>query len=125
VWISDTRVPGGRRLNLAAFPLPSGYGQGNLGRNALRGFSFSQLDLSLRRMIPISERWRINLAAEGYNILNHPNFANPTPFEGENMSSPNFGIVTQMMNQTFGGGVNPLYRSGGARSMEFSVRLQF
>lgn len=125
VWLSDPRVPGGRRLNIAAFPLPTGYAQGNLGRNALRGFSFSQLDLSLRRTVPIGEHWGVDLAAAGYNILNHPNFANPTPFEGENMSSPNFGIVTQMMNQTFGGGVNSLYRSGGARSMEFSVRLHF
>jgi hypothetical protein len=125
VWLKDPRVPGGKRLNLAAFPLPSNYGQGSLGRNALRGFSFKQVDLSLRREIPIGERWRINLAAAGYNILNHPNFANPTPLEGENMSSPDFGIVTQMMNQTFGGGVNPLYRQGGSRSLEFSVRLQF
>jgi hypothetical protein len=125
IWLSDPKVPGGRRLNLAAFPLPSGFGQGNLGRNSLRGFSFSQLDLSLRRMIAVSERWRVNFAATGYNIFNHPNFANPTPFEGQNMSSPNFGLVTGMVNQTFGGGVNSLYRFGGSRSMEFSVRLQF
>jgi hypothetical protein len=30
-----------------------------------------------------------------------------------------------MLNQSFGGGVNSLYRAGGPRSMEFSVRLQF
>ena len=33
-------------------------------------------------MIPVGEHWRINLAAEGYNILNHPNFANATNIEG-------------------------------------------
>jgi hypothetical protein len=125
VWIDDVTVPGGKRLNAAAFSVPTGYVQGNLGRNALRGFGFAQLDLSLRRMIPITERYQIGIAAEGYNILNHPNFANPSPLEGANMSSPNFGIVTQMMNQAFGGGVNPLFRSGGSRSMELSLRLQF
>jgi len=125
IWIDDPKVPGGKRLNIAAFSAPTGYAQGDLGRNALRGFGFSQLDLSLRRMIPITERYQIGIAAEGYNILNHPNFANPSPLEGANMSSPNFGIVTQMMNQAFGGGVNPLFRSGGSRSMELSVRLQF
>jgi hypothetical protein len=125
LWIQDPKVPGGKRLNLAAFSIPTGYTQGDLGRNALRGFGFAQLDLSLRRMIPITERYQIGIAAEGYNILNHPNFANPSPFEGANMSSPSFGIVTQMTNQSFGGGVNPLFRSGGSRSMELSLRLQF
>lgn len=125
VWISDPHVPGGRRLNLAAFTIPDGYAQGNLGRNSLRGFPSSQLDLSLRRVIPITERWRFSIAAEGFNILNHPNFANPSPFEGANMSSANFGIVTRMVNQSFGGGVNSLYRSGGSRSMELALRLQF
>lgn len=125
IWIDDPKVPGGKRLNFAAFSVPTGYAQGDLGRNALRGFGFAQLDLSLRRMIPITDRYQIGIAAQGYNILNHPNFANPSPLEGANMSSPNFGIVTQMMNQAFGGGVNPLFRSGGSRSMELSLRLQF
>jgi len=125
VWISDPQAPGGRRLNPAAFYIDDGYAQGNLGRNALRGFSFGQLDLSLRRVLPITERLQMSIAAQGYNILNHPNFANPSPMEGGNMSSPNFGVVTRMMNQGGGGGVNSLYRSGGARSMELSLRLQF
>jgi len=125
IWISDSHVPGGRRLNPAAFYISDGYQQGNLGRNTLRGFSFGQLDLSLRRVIPISERWQMSVAAQGYNVLNHPNFANPSPMEGANMASPNFGIVTRMMNQGLGGGVNSLYRSGGARSMELSLRLGF
>jgi hypothetical protein len=125
IWIIDGNSPGRRRLNKAAFEMPDGYEQGNLGRNALRGFGVGQLDLSLRRALPITERFRIDIAAQGYNILNHPNFANVSPMEGGNMSSPNFGVVTRMMNQSFGGGVNALYRSGGARSMELSLRLQF
>jgi hypothetical protein len=125
IWISDPKAPGGRRVNKAAFSLPSDYAQGDLGRNALRGFSFGQLDLSLRRTIPIAKGFQLNVAAQGYNILNHPNFANPSPLEGGNMSSPNFGVATQMMNQSFGGGVNQLYRSGGPRSMELSIRVQF
>jgi hypothetical protein len=124
IWISDPHAPGGRRLNRGAFTLPSGYEQGNLGRNSLRGFAFGQLDASLRRSIPIGERVQLNIAAQGYNATNHPNFANPSPSEGANMSSPNFGQVTEMMSQSAGGGTS-LYRNGGSRSMEFSVRLQF
>ncbi len=125
IWISDPKVPGGRRLNPAAFFIPTGYQQGNLGRNSFRGFSLSQLDLAVRRMVPLSERFKLNLSAGAYNILNHPNFANPTPLEGGNLSSPDFGIMTRMVNQSLGGGVNALYRTGGPRSVEFSLRLQF
>lgn len=125
IWVKDSNAPGGKRLNKDAFFIPSGYTQGNLSRNALRGFSAMQVDASLRRDIQITERFRLSLAAQGYNILNHPNFANPSSMEGANMSSPDFGVVTRMLNQGFGGGVNGLYRSGGARSMELSLRLQF
>jgi len=125
IWIDDPAAPGGRRLNTAAFFIPCGYSQGNMGRNELRGFSFAQLDLALRRVIPITEKFQFSIAVEGFNVLNHPNFANPSPLEGANLSSPNFGVVTQMLNQSFGGGVNALYRSGGPRSMELALRLQF
>jgi hypothetical protein len=125
IWIDNPEVPGGRELNSAAFITPCGYAQGNMGRNELRGFSFAQLDLALRRVIPITERYRFSIAVEGFNALNHPNFANPSPLEGANLASPDFGVVTQMFNQTFGGGVNALYRSGGPRSMELALRLSF
>jgi hypothetical protein len=126
VYIDDSTVPGGRRVNIAAFSIPTGFVQGDLGRNALRGFGEYQLDLALRKQISINERFKLNLAAHGYNITNHPNFANVSPLEGGNMSSPDFGIVTQMLNQSFGaGGVSSLYRAGGPRSMELSIRLQF
>ena len=126
IWIVDHGVPGGKRINKAAFSIPSGYAQGDLARNSLRGFGFGQLDASLRRTIPVTERWQLNIALQAYNATNHPNFANPSPQEGANMASPNFGVMTQMLYQGFGGGgVNSLYRSGGPRSMELSVRLQF
>ncbi|MDX2178607.1 MAG: carboxypeptidase regulatory-like domain-containing protein [Bryobacteraceae bacterium] len=125
VWIADAGVPGGKRLNKDAFESPEGFGQGNLGRNAIRGFPAWQADVSLRRDIGITERIRLNISAQAFNILNHANFANPSPFEGSNLSSPNFGVVTRMMNQGFGGGISSTYRSGGARSIELSLRLQF
>jgi hypothetical protein len=125
IWIDDPAAPGGRKLNDAAFIIPCGYTQGNMGRNELRGFSFAQVDLALRRVFPITERYHFSISLEGFNVLNHPNFANPSPLQGANLSSPDFGVVTQMLNQSFGGGVNALYRSGGPRSMELALRLQF
>jgi Carboxypeptidase regulatory-like domain/TonB dependent receptor len=125
VWITNSNAPGHQQLNIAAFDIVSGFQQGNLGRNALRGFGAQQLDLGLRRSIPITERLALSLAVQAYNVTNHPNFANPSPLEGANLASPNFGVVTQMLNQSFGGAVNSLFRSGGPRSLELSVRLRF
>jgi len=125
IWISDPTAPGGRKLNPDAFIIPCGFTQGNMGRNELRGFSFVQLDLAVRRVIPITERYRFSIGVEAFNALNHPNFANPSPLEGANLASPDFGVATQMLNQSFGGGVNALYRNGGPRSMELALRLQF
>jgi len=124
IWISDSSAPGGRRLNPAAFALPTGYQQGSLGRNTLRGFGANQLDLSFRRVVPLTERVRLNLSIQAFNVFNHPNFANPSQQEGGSMASPEFGLVTRMLNTGFGG-ASALYQSGGPRSMELSVRLQF
>jgi len=125
IWISDKTAPGGKRLNPLAFYIPTGYQQGNMSRNSLRGFPMYQVDLAFRKTIHFTDRFNLSLAAQGYNILNHANFSNPSPFEGGNLSSPSFGLATRMVNQGFGGGLNQLYRSGGPRSMELSIRLQF
>ena len=73
--------PDGRRLNPAAFdtatPLPAGR-QGTLGRNVLRGFPVSQLALSRHRQFKLPEKLNIQFRAAAFNLLNHPNFANPT-----------------------------------------------
>lgn len=125
VWIRNVNAPGGRRLNSAAFTAPDGFAQGNLGRNALRGFGTFQTDLSVRRQIVVSERVRVNVSVQAFNAFNNPNFANPSPNEGANLSSPNFGVMTRMLNASIGGGGNSLYRSGGPRSAELALRLQF
>ena len=125
IWLTDSHAPGGKRLNPAAFSIPDTYSQGNLGRNVLRGFSAWQTDMSLRRQFTVTERLRLNLAAQAYNILNHPSFADPSRNEGANMSSPEFGIATRTLSQGFGGGGGSFSRIGGPRNLEFSLRLQF
>ncbi len=124
VWVDDRAAPGGRRLNRAAFSSPEGYAQGNLGRNTIHGFSLSQLDFSLRREVRLGEGWRLNIVAQGYNLFNTPSFANPTRDEGANMAAANFGVATRTVGQGgFGGG--SMFRTGGPRSLQLSLRLQF
>jgi hypothetical protein len=126
LWLRDASVPGGRRLNPAAFSTPSDYRQGNLGRNVIRGFPAYQVDFSVRRQISFTRRLRLNIVAQAFNVLNNPNFANPSADEGANLSSPNFGVVTRMLGQSMGpGGSGSLNRTGGPRSLQLALRLQF
>jgi len=56
-------------------PAPGTFG--NLARNALAGPALAQLDLTLSKRFAVTERANLEFRAEAYNILNHPNFANP------------------------------------------------
>src|SRR5260370_943980 len=49
--------------------------QGNLGRNALYGPGFAEVDLSVFKNFPIRERLRIQLRAEMFNVPNRINLA--------------------------------------------------
>ncbi len=48
---------------------------GNLGRNAFLGPGFFQIDLRLAKRIPLGERLKLDLIADGFNMLNRTNIA--------------------------------------------------
>ena len=50
---------------------------GNLGRNALSGPTFKQWDVAIYKDTVLTERLTMQLRADFFNILNHPNFSNP------------------------------------------------
>lgn len=51
---------------------------GNAGRNILTGPRYSNFDLAIFKNFPWGDgRWNIQLRAEAYNLLNHPNPGNP------------------------------------------------
>jgi hypothetical protein len=126
LWIANPNVAGGREINAAAFTMPTGAVQGDLGRNALRGFGATEVDLTLRRQFKLRERLSLQARADFFNILNHPNFGPPTNY----LSSPLFGQSTQMLGASLGtggqtGGPNPLYQIGGPRSAQLALKLLF
>ncbi|HVO60644.1 MAG TPA: TonB-dependent receptor [Terriglobales bacterium] len=125
LYLSDPTAPGGKIINKAAFTVPAS-GQGDLGRNALRGFNASQVDFTLQRMFKLSERFSLKTSADFFNIFNHPQFGAPINY----MTSPQFGYSTQTLNSWLGsggqsGGLNPLYQIGGPRSVQLALKLQF
>jgi hypothetical protein len=132
--------PGGKAFNPNAFaspPLDPTTGlpatQGNLSRNALRGFGAYQWDFAVHRDFPIHESVKLQFRAEMFNVLNHPNFGQPDGDLGDPMAlNPQFGQSTQMLGQSlsgqFGvgaGGFNPLYQIGGPRSIQLALKLSF
>ncbi len=126
VWISDPNVAGGKRINIAAFSVPTGAVLGNLGRNALNGFGATQFDFTLRRQFRLFEGFSAQFRADCFNIFNHPNFGPPSNY----ITSPLFGQATQMLGASLGtggqnGGLNPLYQIGGPRSAQLALKLVF
>lgn len=123
LWLDDTSAPGGKRLNPAAFTLAEEFEHGTLGRNSIRGFNVFQVDCAVRREFVLSERLSIHAQAQAYNVLNRPNFMNPTLDDGANLASPAFGLATRMLSQ--GGGFDSHVRTGGPRSLQFALQLVF
>jgi hypothetical protein len=118
--------PGGKVLNKAAFAQPPAGRQGNFGRNVLRGFNAAQADLSLQRQFRFTEKVGLRFRAEFFNVLNHPNFANPV----NSLTNALFGRSTQTLANGLGsggasGGFNPLFQIGGPRSIQLALKLQF
>jgi hypothetical protein len=126
VYLNDRAAAGGRRINRAAFLVPTELRQGTLGYNALRGFGLLQFDLALRRQFNLGERLKLQFKTEVFNLFNHPNFGNPV----NTLSSSLFGQSTQMLGRSLGngginGGLSPLYQIGGPRSIQLALKLQF
>jgi hypothetical protein len=126
-YLHPTDAPGGKVINPAAFTIPvPDSAQGNLRRNALRGFGATQWDLTLRRQFRFPKRVSLQARGDFFNILNHPNFGSPINY----VTSPQFGQATQMLNNYLGsggqsGGFNPLYQIGGPRSIQLALKLAF
>jgi hypothetical protein len=121
VWIKTASAGGGRSLNPAAFSIPATTRQGTEGRDDIPGFGLTQMDLSLGRLFPIHERSKLQLRVDVFNLLNHPNFANPI---GLIQFGPSYFQSSQMLNNGLGG-LNPLFQQGGPRSMQLSAKISF
>ena len=91
---------------------------GRSGRsNPIYGLGYRNLDLSLSKDTKIWERLNTKFAADFFNVLNHPNFANPSQ-ANLNITNPNtFGTI----NSTY----TPPNRTNSARWIQLSIRVEF
>ena len=137
VYLYGSQYPGGKAINPAAFTSPpvdsngNPTRQGDLGRNALRGFGAAQWDFAVHRDFPIHETLKLQFRAEMFNVLNHPNFAPPVgDLQSPQSINPQFGLSTQTLAGSLGGaaglgGFNALYQVGGPRSIQVALKLFF
>jgi Carboxypeptidase regulatory-like domain len=71
---------------------------GTLGRNALRGPQFFWSDFYLTKWFPLTERLKLRIDGQFFNVLNHPNFGLPSMvlagIPGEPSTQTGFGALT-------------------------------
>jgi hypothetical protein len=119
-------------LNPLAFSQPAFGTFGDLGRNAIYGPGYRNLDFSVTKNTQITDRFGVQFRAEFFNIFNHPNFALPnhniTPgydSSGNVQCAPpacTDGLITQTPDvaQT-----NPGLGGGGPRVVQLGLKLLF
>ena len=137
-WLAAPTQPGGKVLNPAAFTHPAAGQTGDFPRNGLRSaFSIDQTDLALRRRFNLTERVKLDIRAEYFNVFNHPMFGapgsmwDPFTFWGNGRTpSPFFGTISGgTTNYALGngssGGQSAQYALGGPRSGQFTLKVTF
>lgn len=98
-WLSRSAF---RRLD----PVTEAGRFGNAGRNIARGPAFANLDVSLLKPFPVTERTALQLRLECFNVFNHANLGLPVT----DLASPNFGRILE---------------SGRPRLMQIALKLSF
>jgi hypothetical protein len=120
IYLRGALYPGRKEINKAAFSLPASGTAGNAPRNFVRGFGEAQLNLAARREFQLHDTLKLQFRAETFNLLNHPNFG----YVDSTYTDATFGQTTQMLNASLGT-VASQYQQGGARSMQFALKLLF
>jgi hypothetical protein len=109
-----------RWFDSGAFAVPAFGTYGNLGRGVYTGPGMSEVDLSVMKNIPISERVNLQFRTEAFNLMNHANF----------------GVPNQSTFTNLGSAIAPNYQPSGtaglitatttpSRQIQFSLKLLF
>jgi Carboxypeptidase regulatory-like domain/TonB dependent receptor/TonB-dependent Receptor Plug Domain len=108
---------------------------GSLGRDSLRGLPYKNWDLALYKNTHFGDRLALELRAEFFNIVNHPNFSSPllpnfiadaaqngfTQVGSREVSQGNYAITA---TGDVGLG-NPFLGGGAPRGIQLAVKFSF
>jgi hypothetical protein len=115
-WISNPGV----------FSLPAPGTLGNLGRNAVYGPGFANVDLALVKNTKLAERLNLQFRVDAFDLLNHPNYGQPGPQSGGILASVfSTANLANGSFSTISGTRFPNGDSGSSRQLQFAFKLQF
>ena len=104
-------------FNPCAFGIPSG-AFGNFGRNALRGPSVYNVDVSVFKSVPIGERFKVQLRVEAFNVFNIQNWSEP--------AAANLTVNTNATTIAASvGKISGLAQGTNPRQIQFGLRLVY
>ncbi len=129
-------------INLSAFKVPCTFVDGSCvpgtqhpgteARNFLFGPPYKQWDIALYKDTPINKRLKMQVRADFFNVINHPNFTNPflpTFFAAcDNNGIGASGVCQGFLPTTATGDVgegNPFIGGGGPRGIQLAVKFTF
>jgi hypothetical protein len=128
---------GGTANGLASDCIPGTRHFGDEGRDSLHGPTFKQWDLAVYKDTLLTERLNMQLRADFFNIINHPNFANPflpafiadpgvNGFALNSIGNTETGTAGYPITATGDVGIgNPFLGGGGPRGIQLAAKFTF
>jgi hypothetical protein len=86
---------------------------GDSGRNQFYGPNYVNADISLIKNMAITERFKLQIRSEFFNLLNHPQFNQPGAFVG----TSSLGLSTSVLTRSDG--------TTSARQIQLALKLNF
>jgi hypothetical protein len=127
---------------LASDCVPGTRHYGDLGRNSLVGPTYKQWDFALYKNTAIGERVKVQVRADFFNLLNHPNFSSPLlpafiADPASNLGACGCGFQPGSNGREVGNGNyqitatgdvgigNPFLGGGGPRGIQLAAKFTF
>lgn len=102
---------------------------GDLGRNALRGPGFTWSDFYLTKWFALTEKVKLRMEGQFFNVFNHPNFGLPSMViagvPGNSATQTGFGALTYTTSPPTGLLGVGLGGDSSPRMIAFQARLEF
>ena len=108
-------------INTGAFTANPIGAYGDAGRNALRGPGYFGFDLQLSRSFQMGERFKLQVIANAFNILNHANYVGGFAPAGQ-PAGATYGTVSTALNSSTFGQITGAY---DPRILQFAMKLHF
>jgi hypothetical protein len=100
---------------------PPEFGQfGNMSRNKIFGPGYLDMDFSVIKNFTFRERYKLEVRAEFFNVLNHPNFAGVDGDLADGYGTSTTGLA-QYTPDVYAS--NPVVGSGGSRHIQLGAKI--